>query len=268
MKSNTTENEDTKIMKHIKRKFVHEYKMNDDAYQFALKQLPKFPTNAFSIPKEKVAHLITTDKTFIQCFTYKINGTPIPIPEPNPVVIYFSNAQGFLLSIEEFRINLFEEIKKLPYEIGEVQNLMFGFYSVVTSFVSSLSNSIEAFVNSKIPKDLVIDNPRWKKKKRKMNKYEILRHLSLEEKIKYPIAQVMGKNFMSQKGYTEIKKLVELRNDITHAKSDIEHNINYYQKLYEDTLDFDYISTIEAAKSLINFYEPNLIEPCNCGQKH
>ncbi len=265
MKSKTSDKE-IEIMKHIKRKFVREYQMNDNAYQFALNQLPKFPTNAFSIPKEKVAHLITTDKTFIQCFTYKIDGTPIPIPEPNLVVIYFSNAQGFLLSIEEFRVNLFEEIKKLSYEISEVQNLMFGFYSVVTSFVSSLSNSIEAFVNSKIPKELIIDNPRWKK--RKMNKYEILRHLSLEEKLKYPLNQVMGKNFMSHKEYEEIKKLVVLRNDITHAKSDIEHNVNYYQKLYEDTLDFNYISTIEAAKSLINFYEPNLIEPCNCGKKH
>lgn len=266
MKSNTTHNENSKIMKHIKRKFVREYQMTDDAYEFALKQLPKFPTTGYSIPKEKVAHVITTDKKFIQCFTYIINGTPIPIPEPNPVVIYFSNAQGFLSSIEEFRANLFAEIKKSKYEIGDIQNLMFGFYSVVTSFVSSLSNSIEAFVNSKIPKELVIDNPRWKKKK--MNKYEILRHLSLEEKLKYPLNQVMGKNFMSRKEYAEIKKLVELRNDITHAKSDIEHDVNYYEKLYADTLDFDYISTIEAAKSLINFYEPNLIEPCNCGKKH
>lgn len=245
--------------------------MINEAYQYALKQLPKAPTDGQPIPKDKVPHVITTDKKFIQCFPYTNDNITILIPEPNLVVIYFSNAQGFLGPIEEYRKNLFEEIKTSTYEIGDVQNLKFGFFSVVTSFTSSLSNSIEAFVNSKIPKDLVIDNPKWKKNRSKikpMDRYNILRHLNLDQKLKFPLQQVTRKNFTSQKEYAEIKKLVRLRNDITHAKANIEHDVNYYEKLYSDALDFDYVSTIEAAKTLINYYEPNLIEPCNCGKEH
>lgn len=217
-------------MKHIKRKFNRQYQMTSGAYQIALGHLPKAPSDGNSIPKGTVAHVITTDKQMIQGFEYEFLGKSIIIPEPDPVVIYFSNAQGFLVSIEEYRDNLLAEIKTSSYEIGEVQNLMFGFFSVVTSFTSSLSNSIEAFVNSKIPKDLVIDNPKWKKnrsKRKQMNKYDILRYLNIEEKLKLPLKQVTGKNFTSLSEYTEIRKLTKFRNNITHAKADIEHDANY-----------------------------------------
>lgn len=65
-----------------------------------------------------------------------------------------------------------------------------------------------------------------------MNKYHILRFLNLEEKLKFPLYKITGENFTSRNEYKEIKKLVKFRNDITHAKSDIGHNENYYEKLY------------------------------------
>jgi len=256
-------------MKHIKRKFLLTHNIKEDGYEYMINEMEKPIVEKKISHENMVPHLITTNREFIQAFFYKLNGAKVPIPEPNPIIIYFSNAQGFLNVINEERNKLFKELELQSYSIGNVLNHMFSFYGCVVNYSSSLFDSLEAFVNSKIPMEYKFPNP--KRKKKIMNKYQIIRYLSFEDKVKQIMPDIYsGKSFVVEKShlYDNIKKLLELRNNITHAKSDIDYDVNYYEKLFTQTLDFDYKKSIESARDFINFYEENLIEPCDCGLSH
>lgn len=254
-------------MKHIKRKFLKEHTFTQDGYDYAIEQGKGAKTFKGNL-KDFVPYIITTDKKFIQGFFYNLEGKKVMIGEPNPVVIYFSNAQGFLASILQYRNDLFEGLKDDKKDVDIILNAMFGFYSVVTSFTSSLFNSLEAMINSKIPKDFTMANSR--RRNSTMNKYEVIRYTGFEDKIKIVLKQITGNNFAEVKNshYTELIKLKTLRDNITHAKSNIDYEVNYYEKLYTEALDFNYEKSLNSAKEFINFYESNLIEPCDCGLTH
>lgn len=255
-------------MKHIKRKFVLTRNIEIDGYEYMLNEFKKPVKQSYVSDENMVPHLVTTNKEFIQAFFYNLNGKKVPIPEPNPIIIYFSNAQGFLTAINEERNKLFKELKLQRYSIGEVLNRMFAFYGCAVNFSSSLFDSLEAFVNSKIPMNYKFQDP---KRRKPMSKYQIIRYLSFEDKVKLIIPDIYsGKNFIREKShlYDNIKQLLKLRNNITHAKSDLNYNVNYYEELFTQALDFDYKKSIETARDFINFYEKDLIEPCNCGLSH
>lgn len=38
-----------------------------------------------------------------------------------------------------------------------------------------------------------------------------------------------------------------------------------YTELFKKALNFNYKEAIEAVRDFINYYDPNLIEPCPCG---
>jgi hypothetical protein len=218
---------------------------------------------------EMVPHLTTSDKQLIQGFFYKIGNEKVIIPEPNLIVIYFSNAQGFLEAIITKRVELFDALKSSKLNLNDILNNMFSFYGCVVNFVSSLFDSLEAFINSKIPKDYIYRNP--KRRSEKMDKYKIIRYMSFEDKIKLIFKEIFfDKNFVVAKThlFENIMLLKKFRDDITHAKADIEQSVNYYDKLFTKALDFDYLSAIKSSKEFINFYENDLIEPCNCGLDH
>src|SRR5690606_3508712 len=158
---------------------------------------------------------------------------------------------------------LFTELKLANYDIDNVLNHMFAFYGCVVNFSSSLFDALEAFVNSKIPKDYKCPNP--KRRNKLMNRFEIIRHSSFQSKIKSIIPDIFpGKNFVQEKShlYEHIKSLNSLRNNITHAKSDIEYEVNYYEKLFIEALNFNYEEALNSSKEYINYHHQNLIEPC------
>lgn len=252
-------------MKHVKRKFLNEHIISDDAYSiFKDGEMTDIDPN---LNDDKVPFIVTTNQEFIQGFFYNLNGKKVIIPEPNPTVIYFSNAQGFLADLLSSREQLFEQLQNTKPELGEILNSMFAFYGCSVNFCSSLLDAIEAFVNSKIPKNYSCQNQKGKK----MTKYEVIRFLTLENKIKTVLPDVFpNKNFLKAKShlYESIKSLKKLRDDITHAKANMDFDVNYYENLFTDALDFDYLKAIESARDFINFYEEDLIEPCNCGLPH
>lgn len=256
-------------MKHIKRKFLLTHNIENDGYEYLLNKMKNPIKELKTLSENTVPHLITTDKKLIQAFFYNLDGTKIPIPEPNPIVIYFSNAQGFLSTIIKEREKLFNELKSYDYEIGAVLNYIFAFYGCVVNFSSSLFDSLEAFVNSKIPLDYKMENP--KRRKKTMNKYQIIRYLNFEDKVKKVLPEIYsGKNFVVEKShlYENLKKLLKLRDNITHTKSNFNFEVNYYEQLFTQSLDFNYQKAIESARDFINFYEEDLIQPCNCGLTH
>ncbi len=256
-------------MKHIKRKFLSSHNITKDAYELLLKQ----PINNGEIDIKKinksVPFLITQDQKFIQAFNYEYNGFIYQIPEPNPIIIYFSNAQGFLSKILDDRENLLQNLKKEKTDINEILNHMFSFYSCVVNYSASLFDSIEAFINSKIPKDFKYEN--HKRRNKIMNKYEIIRYSTFEDKVKIILPQIYNnKNFSIERShqFEILLKLKKLRDNITHAKADLEYDVNYYTELFTEALNFDYLKAIESSKDFINFFEENLIEPCHCGLEH
>lgn len=256
-------------MKHIKRKFLLTCNITNDGYEYLLQQKTSPKALEKLSDKNFVPHLLTTDQKYIQSFFYELEGIKVPIPEPNPIVIYFSNAQGFLSIILKTRIELFKELKTIDYSVGDILNHMFAFYGCVVNFTSSLFDALEGFVNSKIPKDYKCKNPN--RRNELMNKYQIIRYSTFESKVKIILPEIFpNKNFAKDKShfYENIILLKKLRDNITHAKADIEYDVNYYEKLFTETLDFDFLKAIESAKELINFYETDLIEPCECGQPH
>lgn len=256
-------------MKHVKRKFLREYNLTQDAHDYAVQQGKTNEVKKIRRDlKDFTPYIITSDQKLIQGFFYIIEGRKVMIGEPNPTVIYFSNAQGFLSSILKYRKDLFDALKSDKNDVDIIMNAMFGFYSVVTSFSSSLFNSLEAMANSKIPKNFKMQNP--KRRKSMMNKQEIIRFTRFEDKVKIVLKNITGDNFAEKKNlaYNEIIKLKTLRDNITHAKADIDYEVNYYEKLYTEALDFDYAKSLDSAKEFINFYENDLIEPCDCGLTH
>lgn len=256
-------------MKHIKRKFLMSHNLPDDGYEFMVKQMSKPNSNKDVQLENFNPHFITTEQKLIQGFFYELDFKKYPIPEPDPIIIYFSNAQGFLNAINEEREKLFNELKKGNFSVGNILNNMFSFYGYVVNFTSSLFDSLEAFVNSKIPKDYRFKNP--KRAGKIMNKYQIIRYVSFEDKVKRNLTEIFeDKNFAVEKShlFENIKNLKKLRDDITHAKADLDYDVNYYEKLFTEALNFDYIKAINSAKDFINYYEENLIEPCDCGLPH
>ena len=139
-------------MKHIKRKFLLSHDVKKDGYEFMVEQMSNAKSHKNISLEKYVQNLLTTEQKFIQAFFYEFDSIKYPIPEPNPIIIYFSNAQGFLNVINEEREKLFSELRTESFIIGNMLNHMFGFYGCVVNYTSSLFDSLEAFVNSKIPK--------------------------------------------------------------------------------------------------------------------
>lgn len=256
-------------MKHIKQKFLLTSNVTKDGYEYLIKKEEKSKEEKSVCFKDWVPFLVTDDREIIQSFFYQLDGMKVIIPEPNPIVIYFNNAQSFLSTIIKKRSELFDELKIIDFDANEILNKMFSFYGYVVSFTSSLFDALEAFVNSKIPKEYKCQNP--KRRNKMMNKYEIIRYSSFEYKLKSILPDVfLGKSFVNVKShlYENLILLKQLRDNITHTKADVNYEVNYYEKLFTEALDFDYLKAIESARDFINFYENNLIEPCNCGLSH
>lgn len=218
-----------------------------------------------------VPHAITSNDEFIQCFKYVLDGKEAHIFEPNPIVIYFNSAQGYLSNVNKFRNELFDVLKneKDSYYIGNMMNSTYAFYISASNLITSLMCSIEAFANSKIPKDFSItisvngDDMIY-------DKYKTVRYMKFKDKIKIALPKIYCKNFAQEKShlFDVIKKIEHLRNNMIHAKPNLEYDVNYYEALYTEALDFDYTNAMNAAKEFINFYEQDLIEPCNCGNDY
>ncbi len=259
-------------MKHIKKKFLVSHNVTEDGYEYMQTVKPtkddisKYQAGDF---EDYIPHILTDSKKFIQCFKYTTGNETFFIPEPNPIVIYFSNAQSNLSQIYEQRENLILSLKTKGGDVGNVMNSFYNFFGYVSNYVTSLFNSLEAFMNHHIPNDF--EYRRYSKQKTELyNKEQIQRQITFEEKIKKVIPQVKEKSFHRHQShkFEIILKFKDFRDEIVHTKVDEKSAPNLYHKLFSKSLDYDYIETINTVKDYINYYEPDLIEKCNCGSEH
>src|SRR5690606_34111976 len=179
-------------MKHIKRKWLMTIQIPEGKSTKIATELT--PNNNVAVDTtDFVPHAITSNEV-VQCFKYNLDGKEAFIFEPNPIVIYFNSAQGFLESTDEFRNTLFTVIRneKDSYYIGNTMNAIYAFYISASNLITSLMCSMEAFINSKIPQDffIVIENVTY-------DKYKTLRHMKFRDKIKIALPKVFeGRNFV------------------------------------------------------------------------
>ena len=154
-------------------------------------------------------------------------------------------------------------------DIGNVMNAFYNFFGFVSNYVTSLFNSLEAFMNHQIPN--VFEYRRFSKQKTELyNKEQIQRQIPFEEKIKKVIPQVKGKSFHRHQAhkFDIILKFKDFRDEIVHTKVDEKSAPNLYHKLFAKSLDYDYNETIQTVKDYLNYYDPELIEKCNCGSDY
>jgi hypothetical protein len=257
-------------MKHVVKKFLSKHKVGNDVVD-VINSVP-FNENAIAqLIQTKFenyyALLQTDDNELIQAFKYQVDDKSYFIPEPNPIVIYFEIGRHNSRQTAEWKSKVINELSQSKQNAYSIFNNFFTFYSISSISTIFLFNSIEAFINNAIPKDFKYSNQQ-KKSTEVYDKYQIQRYLTFEEKIKKVIPEIKQKMFhveFSQK-FESIIKLKNFRDEIMHTKAYDKSTPNIYQNLFTTSLDFNYEEVVKNVRDFINYYEPNLIEECECGK--
>lgn len=163
---------------------------------------------------------------------------------PDPVSLNLNNAQGAINKSESLkeRINsakqftVFsktlteseisglkpEEIKALDPEANILRSLneekVFEYIQTSMGLVVSLITAIESFVNLIIPHDYTFDKINSTGEVKTLNKEEIIRKCSIEDKLEI-VTKVKGKMDLKQQAYWKtFKEIKDLRDEIIHFK--------------------------------------------------
>jgi len=256
-------------MKHIIKKTVEYKKINpEDIEKFngLMVDIPggKIPKLKFKDVKDKHAFLLMEGGEMLRSFFYNDNGTTCTIPIANPVLIYFHSSQINLRHIyaaKENLLNMFTDNEKINENSLQ---LFYDFFGLTSGFTVLLMTALEAFVNQKIPADYKYEKLEGNKFTKIYDNIQIQRWITLDEKITEILNRVTNKDFSKQFGNRQIhiSNLKILRDDIVHTKKGADYE--NYTNLFKRTLGFKFNESIEAVRDFINYYEPNLIEPCPC----
>jgi len=261
-------------MKHLVKKYVKASEVSDEAVG-DFKNSPIDEKALADVARTKLdgynAFALTADNHIVQTFRY-INGEDVYLfTEPDPIIIYFDTSIHFHKTIAKQKKELFAKLSSPKDNFFKAVNGDFYWYfSTVCNFVIFLFLSIEAFINKSIPLDFEYRKQIQNKKTELYNKFQIQRHIEFLEKIKYVLPEATGNNFVKEFShkYEHLKKLKEFRDEIIHTKSfEDKGTPNLYQDLFVMSLEFEFDKTLFAARDFINYYQPNLIEECNCGRE-
>lgn len=259
-------------MKHLVKKYVRSAKVGQDVADVINSAIDekRIKEIADNNMEGYVGWVQTYDNEIIQTFKFNENGKMFLIPEPNPIVIYFDTARFYIKTILDKRNKLFAELNNPKKNVHTINAHFYTYYSTACNSAIFLFLSIEAFINKKIEKKFEYRKEIQNKKTELYNKYQIQRNIEFTEKIKEVMPQATGKNFVVEftHKYEYIRKLKHFRDEIVHTKSLEDENIpNYYEELYVMSLNFEYEKTMLSIRDYINFYEPNLLEECDCGRE-
>jgi hypothetical protein len=196
--------------------------------------------------------LITEENDLIQAFFYQAAGKSYMIPEPNLISVYFDISQSQIKFLYPAKADLLINIDRNG-DVGKTLNMY---------------NSIEAIINLQLPPD-----KEYVKKDEKStviySHEQIQKGISFEEKIKAVLPQFLNRSFHRDHGhkYETIMKLKEVRDEIAHTKTYVQHDSpNFYKRIFTKLLDFDYNKALQHSMEFINYFQPELIEECHCGR--
>jgi len=260
-----------KTMKHIRRKFLRADKVNFDAERF-LDSVPITDTTSstYKIARDSNYYpvIITEQNNLIQAFFYEASKKNFIIPEPNLITVYFDIAQSQIRHAHLAKAELLTNIDRNG-DVSVTLNSTHTFFHHTCICILFMYNSIEAFINLLLPVDkeyIRVD----KKNTSHFSHEQIQREISIEEKIKSVLPQFLGRSFQQDYGhkYDAIIKLKEMRDEIAHTKAYAQNNSrNFYRQIFTNLLNFNLDYALINTRDFINYFEPDMIEECDCGKK-
>jgi hypothetical protein len=228
-------------------------------------QNQKYTKDNLTSEENDLEIVLLKDKELYYAFDYVNKSQKYIIPEVNPVTIFFSNAVMSLKYLSFNRQQLLENstvIKNGKIDFIEDNPLYFGlFFQYSANIILNIQASLEAFLNSKIPTDYVL----------KSAKHTPIKKLNIHQKIDLVFPELYNLNFenCNKAQYDLVTEIIQIRNDIVHIKPSTSNvSKTKYKDLYKNLIDFPYHDAINSTRLLINFYEPKLIEDCDCGVEY
>ena len=200
--------------------------------------------------------MIVFDDHFIFAFDFLKGKEKYLIPEINPTTIFYSNAVMSHRKLLFFREELFKNSPTVKNFKKAINPNHFGsFFQLASNCIINLQSTIESFVNRQIPENHEFIDVNG-------DKFEP----SIFHKLDKALPEIKNKRFKSKfkQDNFRIRKIIELRNEIIHLKPAIENTNTKYKDVYRRLLKFDFTGSIFSVKNFVNFYEPNLIEECEC----
>lgn len=246
---------------HSKKKFVGnikvDWKMNEiEGVEENAKKITEIDFDEWN-----KAFMQLADNTIIQGFVYKTNKGRVIIPEPEPSILYFTNAEHKLPEIIK-RQNMIMSSNGFN-NVHDMSNIFYGLFQLSSDYIVNLFNSLEGFNNS-----LFDDNFEMKYKRKVYNKERAQRSLDFTTKLKKAIPIATNKSYVNEhgQGYEFILKIKELRDDTVHLKNLSTGFPASYRELYVKYLEFDFQRSYQVIKDYMNFYKEDWIIDCDCGQ--
>lgn len=193
-------------------------------------------------------------------FQYDYLGKKLFVPELNPIIIFYSNAEMSykkLLFYKEELLNKLPTINKIdkgnikPDEISH-------FFQFAINCIINMQATIECFANKNIRSDFKFKNEK--------GKYIRKDKMRIKQKIRIGLPDCKKKSFDTSNpdAIILIEKIIDIRNSIIHLQPNL--SFVQYKDFYKELLDFRFDNALIAVKDFINFYESNLIEKCSCGK--
>lgn len=202
--------------------------------------------------------MIMLDDKVIFGYDYLYQDKKLILPEVNPVTVFYSNAVMSYGMLENYKEILLTESSEAG-KVGKVVNLNHSgtFFQLAVNCIINLQAALESFANRTIPENYLF-----------LDKTGNTIQPTVSHKLYNTIPKIKNIDFRQGKfkKYNKcIDCLIQLRNDIIHLKPAKQTNTGY-KGIYRNLLDFEFQKTITSVKMFINFYEPDLIEECLCGQ--
>jgi len=191
----------------------------------------------------------------VQGFLYNKNGKKLVIPEPEPSLMFFKNAENKIDYLIKSRNSVFESMKLK--NVVESRTLFRVFFSISFDFIVNLFASIEAFNNSVIP-----ENFEFREKRKLYNREKIQRFISFDKKTKIIVPEIFEKSFIVdfEKDFSLIESLKTNRNNLIHTKNHSDNWQTSYRNIYRNILDFKYLETYLVVKKYMNYYKSDWIQ--------
>ena len=199
-------------------------------------------------------------------FTKRFGNFIIPIPDP--VWLFLDMAEKSMIEAMSVAKELDKVNKTLMFgEDGEKEiyrDLDFDklqeYLELLFSTVIYLITAIETFTNKTIPNNYSHSYYDNKGNKKNMNKSEIEKRLSVEDKISIVCRLRKVKGVKQTKFWTTFKKVKQIRDDLVHLKTKGDDNINMYDDIFINAFDLDMKLSLDHFIALVNYIEPKYFE--------
>jgi len=234
----------------------------------ARSKIKKGEGNLFFMSEDGEAHQATT-------FTHK--KKVYAGHAPNLIHIYFDQALAQIQWSNKYA-DSFQFISKQELaDIALLQGRIFNkFIQLRVSSIVFLHLSIEAFINYIIPDDFVynkIEKPnsdKYSEQITRLNKKQIERWTTFQEKVEKVIPQIEKLGFDSKKNSKIIGRILEIgkiRDEIVHLKSKDKESMSYYKEIFNFIGSRDLMEYMHSAKKYINILEKDFIKIENVAEK-